>query len=29
MSEVKLYDHQKEALNLSKGKNKLAFYHDM
>lgn len=29
MSKVKLYDHQKEALNLSKGKNKVAFYHDM
>ena len=29
MSEVKLYEHQKEALNLSKGKNKVAFYHDM
>lgn len=29
MSMIKLYNHQAEALELVKDKNRVAFYHDM
>lgn len=29
MSRVKLYPHQREALKLTKGKNRVAYYLDM
>lgn len=29
MSCVKLYEHQREALRITKDKNRVAFYHDM